>query len=102
MISEFRKTGRAARSIPRPLGRGGRAQFDLPKGALLWPATPFLQEHMSKAHMGNMDRSNMARNNILAHRDPSSQAHNSPHREMSARNHDGPFQWPQSRDRKQT
>ncbi|NLH21004.1 MAG: potassium channel family protein, partial [Methanothrix sp.] len=28
MISEFRKTGRAARSIPRPLGRGGRAQFD--------------------------------------------------------------------------
>jgi hypothetical protein len=29
MISEFRLTGRAARSIPRPLGRGGRAQFDL-------------------------------------------------------------------------
>jgi putative transposase len=29
MISEFRKTGRAARSIPRPLGRGGRAQFDI-------------------------------------------------------------------------
>jgi len=28
MISEFRKTGRAARSIPRPLGRGGRTQFD--------------------------------------------------------------------------
>ncbi len=28
MISEFRKTGRAARSIPRPLGRGDRAQFD--------------------------------------------------------------------------
>ena len=28
MISEFRKTWRAARSIPRPLGRGGRAQFD--------------------------------------------------------------------------
>jgi hypothetical protein len=33
MISDFRETGRAARSIPRPLGRGGRAQFDLAKGA---------------------------------------------------------------------
>ncbi|MCX6669534.1 MAG: hypothetical protein NTV25_06990, partial [Methanothrix sp.] len=28
-ISEFPKTERAARSIPRPLGRGGRTQFDL-------------------------------------------------------------------------
>jgi len=31
MISEFRKTERAARSIPRPLGRGGRAPFDFYK-----------------------------------------------------------------------
>jgi hypothetical protein len=28
-ISEIKKIRRAARSIPRPLGRGGRAQFDM-------------------------------------------------------------------------
>jgi len=28
-VSEIRLTGRAARSIPHPLGWGGRAQFDL-------------------------------------------------------------------------
>jgi len=28
MISESGKPGRAARSIPHPLGWGGRAQFD--------------------------------------------------------------------------
>ena len=43
MISEFRLTGRAARSIPRPLGRGGCAQFDfqiknkpVKAGRLIW------------------------------------------------------------------
>jgi len=34
-ISEFPLTGRAARSIPHPLGWGGRTQFDLPP-----PRTP--------------------------------------------------------------
>ena len=29
LISGFQKTGRAARSIPHPLGWGGRTQFDL-------------------------------------------------------------------------
>lgn len=29
-VSEIRLTGRAARSIPRPLGWGGRTPFDLP------------------------------------------------------------------------
>lgn len=39
--SEIRKSGRAARSIPRPLGRGGRTQFDFERLIFLFRLLSF-------------------------------------------------------------